>query len=138
MAVAEGTCAAPFSVDGKSRRAATGVVDGDDGEEEARLLGDQDGVSGDCDSAEADGDLSLATLPAEAEPNVLLAAGCCCCSGVVGSDDIPGLLDDDLRKILSGACLTHSSEHFFFQFIIINNNHMEQFRHVYSSLNPKP
>ena len=108
MAVAEAACAAPCSVDGKSRRATTGV-DGDDGEEEARLLGDQDGVTGDGDSAEADGDLSLATLPAEAEPNVLLAAGGCCCSGVVGSDDIPGLLDDDLRKLLSGACLTAAS-----------------------------
>jgi hypothetical protein len=86
-------------------------VDGDDGEEEARLLGDQDGANG-----EADGDLSLATLPAEAEagPNVLRAAACggCCCSGVVASDAVPGLLDDDLRKLLSGACLTSESIYF--------------------------
>jgi hypothetical protein len=88
-------------------------VDGDDGEEEGRLLGDQDGVNG-----EADGDLSFATLPAEAEvgPNVLRAAVgggcCCCCSGVVGSDAVPGLLDDDLRKLLSGACLTSESIYF--------------------------
>jgi hypothetical protein len=108
-------------VDGKSLRAITGV-DGDDGEEEARLLEDQDGVTGDGDSAGDDPDLSLATLPTEAEagPNVLLAAGWCC-SGVVGSDNVPGLLEDDLRKLLSGACHTVATISFLHQIITISN-----------------
>lgn len=103
-AAGEGRCAAAVpgacsEEEGKSRRAVAGV----DGDDDARLLRDQDGVA---DAADEDGgSLSLAVLPAEADPNVLLAAGgCCCCfcSGVVGSDDIPCLRDGDLRKLLSG------------------------------------
>lgn len=109
MAVGEGRCAAAgpgvcSEEEGKSRRAVAGV----DGDDDARLLRDQDGVAGDGDAADEDGgSLSLAVLPAEADPNVLLAAGCCCCcSGVVGSDDIPCLRDEDLRKLLSSDCHT--------------------------------
>lgn len=105
MAVGEGRCAAAVpgacSEEGKSRRAVAGI----DGDDDPRLLRDQEGVAGDGDAADEDGgSLSLAVLPAEADPNVLLAAGCCCCccSGVVGSDDIPCLRDEDLRKLLSG------------------------------------
>ena len=94
-AAATGTC----NEEGKSRRATAGV-DGDG--EEVRLIGDQEGVADDGDSAAAAGDLSLGDLPAEAEANVLLAAGCCCCIGVVGSDDIPCLLNDNLREFPSG------------------------------------
>jgi len=95
---------------GESRRATAVGVDvtaGVDVEDEERLLGD--GVDGEAVGAAA-GERSLANLPAEAEPNALLAAvgRCCWCSGVDVSDDTPGLLSDGLRMLLSGVCIPSS------------------------------
>lgn len=104
LAVGEATCEAAAAASAaacieellKSRRATAGV----DGEEFTRLLGDDDADDGDS-SPDADGDLSLANLPAE--PNAIFLADGCCSGVAAGSDGLPaaaGLLDGDLRRLI--------------------------------------